>query len=56
MDQFVYGDLMPKVQGLLTSQMPLAQQAGDQMRMVGSGLLGQPIAPNGFERFTRGRY
>ena len=56
MDQFVYGDLMPKVQGLLTSQMPLAQQAGDQMRMVGAGLLGQPIAPNGFERFTRGRY
>lgn len=56
MDQFVYGELMPKVQGLLTSQMPMAQQAGDQMRMVGSGLLGQPIAPNGFERFTRGRY
>lgn len=56
MDQFVYGELMPKVQGLLNSQMPLAQQAGDQMRMVGSGLLGQPIAPNGFERFTRGRY
>lgn len=56
MDQFVYGDLMPKVQGLLTSQMPIAQQAGDQMRMVGTGLLNQPIAPNGFERFTRGRY
>lgn len=56
MDQFVYGELMPKVQGLLTSQMPLAQQAGDQMRMVGTGLLNQPIAPNGFERFTRGRY
>jgi len=56
LDQFVYGDLMPKVQGLLASQMPNAQRYGQQMQTIGSGLLSAPIAGNGFERFTKGRY
>ena len=56
LDQYVYGDLMPKVQGLLNSQMPLAQQAGQQMRQIGGGLLSAPIAGNGFNMFTKGRY
>lgn len=56
LDQFVYGDLLPRAQGLLGQQMPMAQQYGNQMMQMGSGLLGAGIAPNGFERFTKGRY
>lgn len=56
LDKYVYDDLMPKVQGLLNSQMPLAQQAGAQMRQIGGGLLNAPIAQNGFGLFTKGRY
>lgn len=56
MDAFVYDSIMPAVKGLLGTQLPIAQQAGDQMRTIGTGLLGQSVAPNGFERFTRGRY
>lgn len=56
LDQFVYGDLLPRAQGLLGQQMPLAQQYGNQMMQMGTGLLGAGIAPNGFERFTKGRY
>ena len=56
LDQYVYGDLMPKVQGLLNTQMPMAQQAGQQMRQIGGGLLSAPIAGNGFNMFTKGRY
>lgn len=56
LDQYVYGDLLPQAKGLLAQQMPLAQQYGNQMKQVGTGLLGAGIAPNGFERFTRGRY
>ena len=56
LDQYVYGDLLPQAKGLLAQQMPLAQQYGNQMMQVGTGLLGAGIAPNGFERFTRGRY
>lgn len=37
----VAGDLLPRTQGLLGSQMPQAQAAGNQMLSVGSGLLGQ---------------
>lgn len=56
LDKYVYDDLMPKVQGLLNSQMPIAQQAGAQMRQIGGGLLNAPIAQNGFGLFTKGRY
>ena len=56
LDQYVYGDLLPQAKGLLGQQMPMAQQYGNQMMQMGSGLLGAGIAPNGFERFTRGRY
>ncbi len=56
LDAFVYDQLMPKVQGLLNTQMPNAQRYGQQMQTIGSGLLSAPIAGNGFERFTKGRY
>jgi hypothetical protein len=49
LDPAVYGagGIVPSAQGLLTSQLPQAQAAGQQMMNVGSGLLGQPIAGNG---------
>lgn len=56
LDQYVYGDLLPQAKGLLAQQMPQAQQYGNQMMQMGAGLLGAGIAPNGFERFTKGRY
>lgn len=56
LDKYVYGDLLPRAQGLLAQQMPIADQAGAQMRGVGMGLLNMPVAPNGFDRFTKGRY
>lgn len=58
LDNYVYGanGLMPQVQSLLATQQPFADAAGAQMRSVGSGLLGGPVAPNGFDRFTKGRY
>jgi len=58
LDAYVYGTngLVPVAAGLLASQMPQAQQVGQQLNTIGTGLLGQGIAPNGFERFTKGRY
>lgn len=58
LDQYVYGTngLIPSAAGLLASQMPQAQQVGQQLNTMGTGLLGRGIAPNGFERFTKGRY
>lgn len=40
-------DLIPRTQGLLNTQMPAAQQAGQQLTTAGAGLLGAPIAGNG---------
>lgn len=37
----VANDLIPRTQGVLNSQLPQAQTAGNQMLSVGSGLLGQ---------------
>lgn len=48
MDQFVYGNLMPGVTGLLQSQAPQAMQMGNDMARRGQGLLNMPIAGNGF--------
>lgn len=58
LDGYVYGTngLIPSAAGLLASQMPQAQQVGQQLNTMGTGLLGRGIAPNGFERFTKGRY
>lgn len=55
MDKFIYDDLFPRTQGLLSQQMPQAQQTGDQMRQIGMGLLGSPVAGNGFSMFYKGR-
>jgi hypothetical protein len=41
MDALFYGDLAPRAQGLLGSQMPAAYAAGNQMLTKGSGLLGR---------------
>lgn len=41
MDSLFYGDLAPRAQGLLGTQLPAAQTAGNQMMTIGSGLLGQ---------------
>lgn len=43
----VAGDLVPRTQGLLASQMPLAQSAGQAMVDKGTGLLSSPVAGNG---------
>lgn len=45
MDALFYGDLAPKTQGLLSSTLPGAQAAGQQLTAKGGGLLGQ-TAPN----------
>lgn len=56
MDALFYGDLAPRVQGLLAQQQGYVPQGAQQLRNVGLGLLGQGAAPNGFDRFTKGRY
>lgn len=45
-------DLIPRTQGLLNSQMPVAQAAGSQMIGQGQGLLGAPVAGNGVGKVT----
>jgi hypothetical protein len=52
LDAPVFGDLVPRTQGLLGQQMPQAMEQGAQMSQVGSGLLGRPIAGNGVGRVT----
>ena len=50
---FGAGGIVPQAQGLLSQQMsPQSQQAWQQMQDVGRGLLSNPIAGNGFSRFT----
>lgn len=44
----VVGDLIPRTQGLLASQMPMAQQYGAQMASQGKDLMNAPVAGNGF--------
>jgi hypothetical protein len=61
MDPYVYGGngqtgLLPYAQQLLDKQMaPGYMQGYDDMRSKGQGLLGAPIAGNGFNRFFPGR-
>jgi hypothetical protein len=56
MDALFYGDLAPRVQGLLAQQMsPEAQQGWKQIQNTGLGLLTHPVAGNGFSRFFPGR-
>jgi hypothetical protein len=52
LDGMVYGDLLPRVQGLLGQQMPIAQQQGDQLRNLGTSLMNIPLVGNGFSRFS----
>jgi hypothetical protein len=52
----VVQDLIPRTQGLLAQQMPMAAQYGQQMGQMGQGLLNINPAGNGFDRFTKGRY
>jgi hypothetical protein len=52
----VVQDLIPRTQGLLAQQMPLAAQYGQQMGQMGQGLLNINPAGNGFGLFTKGRY
>lgn len=47
MDKLFYGDLAPRAQGLLKTQMPQAQAAGNALTQKGMGLLNTPIAGNG---------
>lgn len=44
---YVYDDLLPRTQGLLSAQMPAAFQSGMQMVGAGQGLLAAPVAGNG---------
>lgn len=44
----VANDLIPRTQGLLASQMPQAQQAGNQMLAQGTSMMNGPVAGNGF--------
>lgn len=46
----VINDLIPRTQGLLASQMPQAQQAGQQMMTAGTSLLNQPVSGNGVDQ------
>lgn len=56
MDALFYGDLAPRVQGLLQKQMaPGAMQGFTDMQSVGRGLLNAPVAGNGFNRFFPGK-
>lgn len=56
MDALFYGDLAPRIQGLLAKQMePGALQGFTDMQGVGRNLLNQPVAGNGFTRFFPGR-
>lgn len=51
MDALFYGDLAPRVQGLLSQQMG-DQRGWQDMQNVGRGLLSMPVAGNGFSRFS----
>jgi hypothetical protein len=56
MDSLFYGDLAPKVQGLLAQQTsPQAMQGWQQIQNTGMGLLANPVAGNGFSRFFPGK-
>jgi hypothetical protein len=53
---YVYGGLLPGVQGLLSQQTsPQAQQGWQQVQNTALGLLNQPVAGNGFSRFFPGK-
>jgi hypothetical protein len=53
MDALFYGDLAPRVQGLLAQQMNPQTLAGwQQIQNAGLGLLSQPVAGNGFAKLT----
>lgn len=52
LEEFVYGDLLPRTKGLLAEEMsPERRAQWNQMRGVGMGLLSQPVAGNAFDRF-----
>lgn len=58
MDKYIYGPggLFERSNGLLNDQMtPERSQGWRDMQTVGRGLLNQPVAGNGFERFVKGR-
>lgn len=58
LDPYVYGEngLLPKAANLLASQTtPEAQQGWKTMQSMGQGLLTQPMAGNGFEKFAARR-
>jgi hypothetical protein len=46
MDPYIYGSLLPQVNGLLASQMPLAQQNAQALQSAGRGLLSTSLTPN----------
>lgn len=52
LQQPVANDLIPRTMGLLNTQMPQAQAAGQQLMQAGGGLLGQPVAGNGYGKVT----
>jgi len=57
LEPYIYGSggLLPQAQGLLGSQMPLAQQQSAQLASTGGGLLGQPISGNGVGQVPLGQ-
>lgn len=55
MDGLFYGDLAPRTQGLLASQLPVAAGAGGQMMQVGSGLLGRTAPDTPTNPYLQGR-
>jgi hypothetical protein len=50
----VANDLIPRTQGVLNSQLPQAQTAGNQMLSVGSGLLGQTAPTTATNPYSTG--
>jgi hypothetical protein len=55
LDPYVYGDLLPRVQGLLAESLtPEKRKGWEAMRQTGIGLLSQPVAGNAFDRFYGG--
>jgi len=57
LEPYIYGSggLLPQAQGLLSTQMPLAQQQSAQLASTGGGLLGQPISGNGVGQVQLGQ-
>lgn len=52
LEEYVYGDLLPRAKGLLAEEMSPARRAQwQQVRGAGLGLLSQPVAGNAFEKF-----